>query len=119
MNLIRHAKSTEALSPIVSAFVIGKMVSTRVSLGSYGSGGIFAPTLLIGAAFGSAFGWVLNLTGVTPEAIRPPTSKGPSISQHEGRQLPALGRSQLAWGQLWQPDEPSPSGADLPSVRKL
>ncbi len=37
-----------------------KIVATSLSIGSGGSGGIFTPTLFIGAAVGSAFGHLLN-----------------------------------------------------------
>lgn len=43
---------------------VGKTVGTCLILGSGGSGGIFAPTLFIGAAFGGAFGMGLQSTGI-------------------------------------------------------
>ncbi|MFW9954324.1 MAG: chloride channel protein [Candidatus Thorarchaeota archaeon] len=42
--------------PALIAFGILKMLATSSTLGSGGSGGIFAPTLFIGTAFGGAFG---------------------------------------------------------------
>ena len=42
-----------------------KMLATSFTLGSGGSGGIFAPTLFIGAMLGSAFGMILQLLGLT------------------------------------------------------
>ncbi len=36
--------------------VVGKMVATSLTIGIGGSGGVFAPSLFIGAAFGTAFG---------------------------------------------------------------
>lgn len=38
-----------------------KIVALSLTLGSGGSGGVFAPSLFIGAAFGGAFGIVVNL----------------------------------------------------------
>ncbi len=44
-----------------------KIIATALTLGSGGSGGVFAPALLIGATAGGAFG--LFLSQFTPEAI--------------------------------------------------
>ncbi len=41
-----------------------KMIATSISLGSFGAGGILAPALLIGAAFGGGFGQVLSDFGL-------------------------------------------------------
>ncbi len=43
-----------------------KMLATGITLGSGGSGGIFAPALLIGTILGSLAGSVMILLGVTP-----------------------------------------------------
>ncbi len=40
--------------------VVGKIVATSLTIGIGGSGGVFAPSLFIGAALGSAFGMVAN-----------------------------------------------------------
>ncbi|MEX2502572.1 MAG: chloride channel protein, partial [Trueperaceae bacterium] len=40
---------------LLAAILIGKMVATGASIGSWGSGGIFAPVLMVGAAFGATF----------------------------------------------------------------
>ena len=40
--------------------VVGKMLATALTLGSGGSGGIFSPSLFIGALLGSAYGEVVN-----------------------------------------------------------
>ncbi len=42
------------------AFGVLKMISTSLSIGSGGSGGIFAPTLYIGAGLGGAFGYLMS-----------------------------------------------------------
>jgi len=40
--------------------VVGKMLATALTLGSGGSGGIFSPSLFIGALLGSAYGEIVN-----------------------------------------------------------
>lgn len=52
--------STVAL-PALLAFGLFKLIATSATLGSGGSGGVFAPTLFIGAAFGGAFGLACSL----------------------------------------------------------
>lgn len=54
------------------ALAVMKMVATSISLGSWGSGGIFAPVLMIGAAFGAAFGNLAAL--LSPEVVRSPNA---------------------------------------------
>jgi CIC family chloride channel protein len=51
-------------------FGILKMLATSFTLGSGGSGGVFAPTLFIGAAFGGAFGVFSSL--IAPMAVPQP-----------------------------------------------
>ncbi len=41
---------------LLAALLVGKMLATAASIGSWGSGGIFAPVLLVGAAFGALVG---------------------------------------------------------------
>ncbi|MBN1390028.1 MAG: chloride channel protein [Candidatus Thermoplasmatota archaeon] len=45
-----------ALFLLLSALVLTKMLATSVTLGSGGSGGVFAPSLFLGAVLGGAFG---------------------------------------------------------------
>ena len=40
--------------------LVGKMVATSLTIGIGGSGGVFAPSLFVGAMFGAAFGQVLQ-----------------------------------------------------------
>ncbi|MFW6100720.1 MAG: chloride channel protein, partial [Bacteroidota bacterium] len=47
------------LGTIVLLFVF-KIIAFVLTLGSGASGGIFSPSLFIGAALGAAFGWVIN-----------------------------------------------------------
>ncbi len=42
------------------ALLVGKMVATSLTIGIGGSGGVFAPSLFIGAMFGAAYGGVLH-----------------------------------------------------------
>lgn len=46
--------------------VIGKMIATCLTLGSGGSGGVFAPSLFVGATVGGAFGLIMQSTGLFP-----------------------------------------------------
>ena len=50
--------------------LVGKMVATSLTIGIGGSGGVFAPTLFIGAMVGAAFGTIAHelLPGVTASA---------------------------------------------------
>jgi CIC family chloride channel protein len=43
---------------LLALLVIGKIAATSLTMGIGGSGGVFAPSLFIGAAFGTAFGIV-------------------------------------------------------------
>jgi CIC family chloride channel protein len=51
-------------------FGVMKILATSFTLGSGGSGGVFAPTLFIGAAFGGAFGLVCSV--LVPWAVPQP-----------------------------------------------
>ncbi len=55
---------------LVAALMGGKILATVLTLGSGGSGGIFAPSLFIGAMMGSAYGLVMHwlLPGITADA---------------------------------------------------
>lgn len=58
-------------------FGVFKIITTAFTLGSGGSGGVFAPTLFIGAAFGGAMGWVFDT--LLPETIFPGAIPQPMI----------------------------------------
>ncbi|MDP7067173.1 MAG: chloride channel protein [Acidimicrobiales bacterium] len=49
--------------------LLGKMLATALTLGSGGSGGIFSPSLFIGALLGSAYGEIVNQ--LFPESTAP------------------------------------------------
>lgn len=53
---------------VLLLLLVGKLVATGLTLGSGGSGGVFAPSLFIGATTGGAFGLLLQMTGWFPGA---------------------------------------------------
>lgn len=55
---------------VITALIFLKIIATSVTLGSGGSGGIFAPSLFIGALLGEAFGKVVPL--IFPAVVIPP-----------------------------------------------
>jgi len=60
------------LSPIpIVALALLKVLTTSLTIGSGGSGGIFAPILFSGALLGGLFGWVIHRW--TPGIAAPPT----------------------------------------------
>jgi CIC family chloride channel protein len=60
-DTIEHALSRPYLWQLAIALVFIKIFATSISLGSGGSGGIFAPSLFLGAMLGSFFGSILSL----------------------------------------------------------
>ncbi len=58
----------------MAALVLAKMVGTSLSLGSGGSGGVFAPSLFIGAMLGGVFGRAVN--AAWPEVTAPSGAYG-------------------------------------------
>ncbi len=59
----------EGTIPVVLSLVALKVLATSITLGSGGSGGVFAPSLFIGAALGSACGILFN--ELFPDATAP------------------------------------------------
>jgi CIC family chloride channel protein len=57
---------------LMLVLIAGKIIATSLTLGSGGSGGIFAPSLFLGATTGYAFGLLLEMSGVYME-ISPAT----------------------------------------------
>jgi CIC family chloride channel protein len=55
---------------VTLALLVIKMLATWTTLGSGGSGGVFAPSLFMGAMLGSAFGHVVNI--YLPTVTAPP-----------------------------------------------
>ncbi len=56
-----YGNPTVYLAIALFALAIAKMFALSITLGSGGSGGVFAPSLFIGAVFGSFFGIIINL----------------------------------------------------------
>jgi CIC family chloride channel protein len=62
---------TDQIAPLVLFSLIGvKILATSITLGSGGSGGIFAPSLFIGAMIGSLFGWCTD--ALFPDIVASP-----------------------------------------------
>ena len=57
-------RSSMMLALFLFALVMLKCVGTCLTIGSGGSGGLFAPSLLIGAAVGGLFGQIINMLGL-------------------------------------------------------
>ncbi len=56
---------------VLAALVVLKSLATTCTLGSGGSGGVFAPSLFLGAVAGGAFGVFLGGLGMLPEGGSP------------------------------------------------
>ena len=61
MNDLLNANGVDFALPVLAALVVAKMVATSISLGGGFVGGMFAPSLFVGAAFGSLFGHLANI----------------------------------------------------------
>jgi CIC family chloride channel protein len=66
---ITHALAGGLDLPLVAMLIFLKIGATSMTLGSGNSGGIFAPSLFIGAMLGQAFGGVMNI--LFPEVTAP------------------------------------------------
>jgi CIC family chloride channel protein len=60
MNALLNGDTVEFTFLLLLALVVGKMLGTTISLGGGFVGGMFAPSLFVGAAFGFAFGQIAN-----------------------------------------------------------
>jgi CIC family chloride channel protein len=67
---ISQALSGQLALQVTAALLILKLLATITTLGAGGSGGIFAPSLFLGAMLGAAFGQVSNM--LFPEITAPP-----------------------------------------------
>jgi CIC family chloride channel protein len=56
----------------MAIMVFAKMVATSLTIGSGGSGGVFAPSLVIGGMIGGVFGLIFNL--VSPNVVNQPAA---------------------------------------------
>lgn len=59
-SVIEEALAGKIAFGIVALLIIFKIVATSITLGSGGTGGVFAPALFIGAMIGGAFGHVVH-----------------------------------------------------------
>ncbi|MGH6991540.1 MAG: chloride channel protein, partial [Stellaceae bacterium] len=58
---VQDALSKTLTAPVLLAVVLVlKLAATSLTLGSGGSGGVFSPSLVMGAALGALFAWVVN-----------------------------------------------------------
>ena len=69
-QVIESSVNGELALGVIIALVFLKILATSVTLGSGGSGGIFAPSLFIGALLGEGFGKLASL--IFPATIIPP-----------------------------------------------
>src|SRR5690606_13190123 len=77
-NRAVHGLGDSGMSPAVPTALwaifllcVAKIVATSFTLGSGGSGGVFAPSLFIGASAGATFGVALQSIGLLPEGGSP------------------------------------------------
>ncbi len=61
-DTIGAALNNELAFGVLVAVLVGKLVATTFTLGSGGSGGVFAPSLFMGAALGGAVGQLARVT---------------------------------------------------------
>ncbi len=68
-DIIENALSNKIFLGAAITLMFAKLIATSLTIGSGGSGGIFAPSLFIGAMLGAAF--ELGLKSVFPQIIAP------------------------------------------------
>ncbi len=69
-EIIESALANQLALGTVLMLLVLKMLATSITLGSGGSGGVFAPALFMGAMFGTAFELVIN--ALFPNITAPP-----------------------------------------------
>jgi chloride channel protein, CIC family len=67
---LQHAIEGNLPLAVMGVLVVTKIVATSFTIGSGGSGGVFAPSLVIGGMLGGIFGQSLNL--VVPDLVTQP-----------------------------------------------
>jgi len=55
---------------IIAALIFGKIIATSFTIGSGGSGGVFAPSIVIGSMVGAFIGYLFN--GIFPDVVVQP-----------------------------------------------
>jgi CIC family chloride channel protein len=71
---IQNALSGQFTINILMLLFVLKIIATSVTIGSGGSGGVFAPSLFAGAMIGTAFGTIMN--GIFPDIAASPAAYG-------------------------------------------
>ena len=71
---IQNALSGQFTINILMLLFVLKIVATSVTIGSGGSGGVFAPSLFLGAMMGTAFGTIMN--SIFPDIAASPAAYG-------------------------------------------
>ncbi|MFN2128321.1 MAG: chloride channel protein, partial [Anaerolineales bacterium] len=69
-EVITSALSNKLLLGVVLSLLVLKIIATSLTLGSGGSGGVFAPSLFMGAMLGTAFELIVRI--IFPGIIAPP-----------------------------------------------
>jgi len=69
-EMIDAALANHIILPMAIALLILKLLATNITIGSGGSGGVFAPSLFLGAMLGVAFELVIN--AIFPNITAPP-----------------------------------------------
>ncbi len=59
--VLQNAVAGQIVLGLLLVLLVGKMLATSLTIGIGGSGGVFAPSLFMGAMLGTAFGLVANL----------------------------------------------------------
>lgn len=59
--VLQNAVAGQIVLGLLLLLLVGKMVATSLTIGIGGSGGVFAPSLFMGAMLGTAFGVVANM----------------------------------------------------------
>ena len=69
---LEQVLNNDAVYTMVTLFILAaaKLIATALTVGSGGSGGIFAPSLFIGAMFGGGYGYFMQM--LVPESISSP-----------------------------------------------
>jgi CIC family chloride channel protein len=70
-NELRTGQVVSTTLLMLALLLVCKGVATALTLGSGGSGGVFAPSLFLGAAAGGLFGQALSMVGLLPEGGSP------------------------------------------------
>ncbi|APA97796.1 chloride channel protein [Nocardia seriolae] len=72
--VLENAVEGKYMLGMLALLLIGKMLATSLTIGIGGSGGVFAPTLFIGAMAGTAFGEIVHQ--ILPAATESPGAYG-------------------------------------------